>query len=268
VATCPFFVKSLLGGGDFEVFMREILLLTATAFEQNELAQRLREPVRLEVAGRHWLCGHLGTWAVRLVQTGMGAVNAAHALTCALQDYRPDWVLQVGVGGAYPGSGLEIGDVAVASEEVYGDVGVRLREGWKGSEEIGIPLLQKEGDAAFYNRFPLDPEVVGKVERILVGGTWQGTAPVVRSGTFVTVQECSGTAAMGREREQTFGGICENMEGAAAAHLCRLYGVDFVEVRGISNRVEERDKEGWDLLGAGRRGQEAALLLLAGEDWR
>ncbi len=246
--------------------MREILLLTATAFEQGQLVERLQEAVRLEVAGRQWFCGRLGDWGVRLVETGMGAVNTAHALTCALQDYRPDWVLQVGMGGAYIGSGLEVGDVAVASEEVYGDVGVRLRQGWKGSEEIGIPLLQKEGES-FFNRFSLDGEAVEKVKALLANGDWQGATPAVRSGPFVTVQECSGAEEVGREREQLFGAICENMEGAAAAHLCRLYGVDFIEVRAISNRVEDRDKEKWDLSGAAWRGQEAALILLDREGW-
>ena len=238
-------------------------MLTATAFEQAALVERVRQPVRQVVAGRQWICGSLGCSSARLVQTGMGAVNTAHALTCALQAYRPDLVLQIGVGGAYLDSGLDVGDVAVASEEVYGDVGVRLREGWRGVEEIGIPLL--EGEEACYNRFPLDGELVEEVRAVLVGGDWQEENPVVESGLFVTVQECSGTLELGRERERLFGGICENMEGAAAAHLCRIYGIAFAEVRGISNRVEDRDRDKWDLQGAVERAQAAAAILL--DDW-
>ena len=54
----------------------------------------------------------------------------------------------------------------------------------------------------------------------------------------------------------------KNMEGAAAAHICRLYGVPFIEVRAISNQVEDRRREAWDIPLACRRAQAAAALLL------
>ncbi len=105
--------------------MQESLLLTATRFEQEELAGKLEKPARQDLAGCWGLRGRLDRRPVWLVTTGLGAVNAAHALTCALQLRRPALVLQIGVGGAYPGAGLAVGDIAVASEEYYGDLGVR-----------------------------------------------------------------------------------------------------------------------------------------------
>jgi len=35
------------------------------------------------------------------------------------------------------------------------------------------------------------------------------------------------------------------MEGAAAAHICALYKVPFMEIRGISNLVTDRDRGSW-----------------------
>ena len=81
-------------------------------------------------------------------------------------------------------------------------------------------------------------------------------------GAFITVQECSGQQILGEERAARFDAICENMEGAAAAHLCCLYGLPFMEVRAISNKVEDRDRSGWDLPLACGRAQEAAVFLL------
>jgi futalosine hydrolase len=52
-----------------------------------------------------------------------------------------------------------------------------------------------------------------------------------------------------------FGGICENMEGGAAAQVATLYGVDCLEVRGISNLVEDRDLSRWDIPLAAERAQ-------------
>ena len=240
--------------------MREILVLTATAFEQADLAAYLREPVEQVVAGRSWQRGLSSRGMVRLVETGMGAVNTAHALTCALQAFRPALVLQVGVGGAYLEAGLTIGDVAVASEEIYGDVGVRTREGWQSAEGIGIPLLRRE--KPYFNHFPLNSELVERARARLAAGGWCQGGPAVRVGPFVTVQECSGTTALGQEREARFRALCENMEGAPAAHLCQLYGVPFLELRSISNQVEDRQVEKWDLPLAAARAQQAGIHLL------
>ncbi|MBM3280107.1 MAG: futalosine hydrolase [Candidatus Handelsmanbacteria bacterium] len=235
----------------------EILLLSATAFEQEQLAAQLAAGVEQHVAGRRWRQGQVAGRQVLLVEGGIGAVNTAHALTCALQALQPGLVLQAGVGGAYPGAGLGIGDVALASAENYGDLGVRTPDGWQPAEVIGIPVLQQE--RPFFNHFPVDPDLLARAEAALRGGL-KGVG--LCHGPFVTVQECSGLASLGAERAARFSGVCENMEGAAAAHLCRLYQIPFIEVRGISNLVEDRRRESWNLPLACRRAQEAALRLI------
>lgn len=231
--------------------MREILIISATEFEQTELAQRLESPINQVVVGKRWVTGTRGNAKVRLVAGGLGAVNTAHALSCVLQSQIPELVLQVGIGGAYPTSGLELGALAVATIENYGDLGVRTREGWQSSAAIGIPLVRGAND--FYNHFPLDDALVLWAQGVLAKGNSS-----LRVGPFVTVQECSGTIELGRERCERFAAICENMEGAAAAHICRLFEVPFLEVRGISNMVEDRHRDAWDIPGAAAAAQEAA----------
>ena len=78
--------------------MGEILVLSATAFEQQVLREQMVKGVRREVAAREWVSGRINEREVLLLATGIGAVNTAHALTCVLQTTRPEWVLQVGVG--------------------------------------------------------------------------------------------------------------------------------------------------------------------------
>ncbi len=235
------------------------LILTATLFEQDLLRAHLVEPIHSEVAGRTRVQGRIGARAVMLVETGMGAVNCAHALSCVLQSHAPAVAWQVGVGGAYAQSGLDLGDVVVASEENYGDIGVRLDDGWHGVEEtIGIPLFTRN-DQTYFNRFVLD-SARGEKMATQLSGSFKAV-----SGPFVTVQECTGTDELGRARGQRFNALCENMEGAAAAHICTLYGVDFVELRAISNIAAKRDRAAWDLPLACRRAQEAALELIYSE---
>mgnify|MGYP002640526549 CR=1 FL=1 len=235
-----------------------VLLLTATSLEQTRLTAALTDPVHWTVSGRSRHHGVCAGREVDIAETGLGAVNTAHTLTRLLEARCPDFVLQVGIAGAYAGSGLQIGDLAIAAEEVYGDLGVVTPDGWRPADEIGIPLAHV-ADTALYNRFPVD-EALG--QRALAILRNRDTERVER-GLFVTVQTCSGTSALGAERLARFpGALCESMEGAAAAHVCVLYGVPFVELRGISNAVEDRDLSRWDLPLANGRAQEAALCLL------
>ena len=212
--------------------------------------------VRHRVGARPWHSGRLRGRDIHLIEGGLGAVNTAQALTCALQADLPDLVLQVGVGGGYPHTSLQVGDVALADEEVYGDLGVRTGAGWQPCELIGIPAW-RDGENELFNRFPLDPELVSQACDI-VGA--EAEEPAV--GAFVTVQECSGSTELGRQRGLRFEALCENMEGAAAAHVSRIYGVPFLEIRGISNRVEDRDIDTWDIPLAAGAAQSAALAAL------
>jgi futalosine hydrolase len=52
------------------------------------------------------------------------------------------------------------------------------------------------------------------------------------------------------------------MEGAAIAHICTRYGVPMVEMRGISNIVEDRDRGRWNIRLAADNCQQAAQDLL------
>jgi futalosine hydrolase len=237
----------------------DLLLLTATLFEQDLLRAQLSEPIYGELAGRSWVRGKLGQREVLLVETGMGAVNCTHALSCVLQAQMPAVVWQVGVGGAYADSGLAVGDVAVASQENYGDLGVRLDDGWQGLRHtIGIAILER-GEQVYFNRFDLDAARAEQMAAQL-NGSFKAAA-----GPFLTVQECTGTDELGTARSRRFGALCENMEGAAAAHICALYEVDFVELRAMSNIAAKRNRDEWELPLACRTAQEAALELIYSE---
>ncbi len=228
-----------------------LLILTATAYEQQSLCDGFQQVTTQRMGHRSWVCGMLGIRPVILVETGIGAVNTAQALTVALQEIDPELVLQIGIGGAYLGSGLDKGDLALATEENYGDLGVITPAGWSPADEIGIPILSTDRD--YYNTYPLDPALVAKAQHIL-----EHSGECAVQGPFVTVQQCTGREDMGNELAARFNAICENMEGAAAAHICTLYAVPFLELRAISNRVEDRNKDAWDIPRSVQRVQIAA----------
>lgn len=200
--------------------------------------------------------GELAGIPVILLPAGIGKANAAHGLTALLEREPVRGVIGFGVGGAYAGAGLGVGEVALASAEMYGDEGVEAPGGWLSTEGIGIPLLER-GESRQFNEFPLDRARVAQAHAALEGGGIR-----VHAGPFVTVSCCSGTAARGAELSERFAGVCENMEGAAMAHVAALYEVPFLEVRGISNPVEDRDLSRWRLREAAESAGRAVRILV------
>ena len=195
--------------------------------------------------------------AADLVITGIGPVNAAHALTQYLATKpKPSVVIQTGIAGAYVPAGIPVGSVVLADTEIYGDLGVLTPEGWQPMEAIGIPLVAASGDQpARFNYFPLDPQLVARAQAI-------GGSLIARTGKFLTLSIVTGVQILGDELYERFDAICESMEGAAAAQVCAIYGVPFLEVRGISNLVEDRNRDAWKLKEAADAAQQVVLRLI------
>lgn len=174
---------------------------------------------------------------------GVGPVNAAHAVTLALTRSRPLAIVVCGIGGAYPGSGLAIGDVACAESECYGDLGATSPGGFLDMQAIGFPLI--DGSPPIYNLLPMQ--------------VWPASTRV----RFVTMSTCTGLDAAARSIAARTGGAVENMEGAAVAHVAAIHGVPVGELRGISNLVTDRDTKAWRINDAAIAAQEALLSWLA-----
>jgi futalosine hydrolase len=180
---------------------------------------------------------------VTIVCTGVGPVNAAHAVTVAITQRRPDAILVCGVGGAYPGSGLAVGDVVCADIECYGDLGASSPAGFLDMRSLGFPIIP--GSPPVYNDLPLQ------------------VSPVARRVKFVTVSTCTGIDDVAREIEARTGGAVENMEGAAVAHVACLHGIPAGELRGISNLVTNREISAWKLKEAAQAAQEALVAWIS-----
>jgi futalosine hydrolase len=221
--------------------MQPIVITAATPQELSVLTAQASLPRRPEPAPFVIHEGHLAGRHVILATTGIGKVNAAACVAALLERYSPQLLVSTGCAGAYPGCGIQVGDLAVASSEAYGDEGVLTPAGWEPLQLIGIPVVER-GGSRYFNEFPLS--LTAAARAMSLAGALGLT---MHRGRFVTVSTCSGTTARGAELRERFHAICENMEGAAAAQVALLYGVDCLEVRGVSNLVEDRDLSRWNL---------------------
>lgn len=221
--------------------MKPILVIAAVPQETVLLEQTVSNRHRKRGIAFDYVEATLGSVPIAICVGGIGKVNASAATSTMIERIRPGLVINTGCAGAYSGSGLSIGSLAVASHEHLGDEGVVTSEGWLDMAEIGVPSII-HGARRYYNELPLSKHAAEKAMRL---ADYYGV-PLTR-GRFITVSTCSGTRQRGDELARRFNGICENMEGGAVAQICLRYGIDCLEIRGISNLVEERNIKNWDI---------------------
>ena len=228
------------------------LILAATPAETALLRQQLVSIKTLSCGERELLQGELCGAGILLGHGGIGAMLMAMQLTRILTRHRPRAVLLCGCGGSYPDSGLAVGDLALASAEIYGDCGVTTDTGFVPLEGLNIPQESRFAPI-FQQSYDLDTPLLQRAARLL---------PEAQCGTFVTVNNCSGSDDLSLQLQQQTGGICENMEGAAVAQVCAEFSCPLLEIRGISNPTGTRADHLWNIPLGIKVAQEAVLTLL------
>lgn len=181
--------------------------------------------------------------------TGVGLLETAVVLGGFLAGGSGAAVLKVinfGVAGAYPESGLRLLDIALAEVEIIADLGVCFGDDIQPLSGIEVNS-RMEMDESFLER---------------AGAALRRAAITYRQGPFATVNSVSGTAGRGGALYRRWQVICENMEGAATARVCKSFALPCLELRAVSNMVEDRDTSRWRLAEAARRGAEALRAIL------
>ena len=169
------------------------------------------------------------------VVLGIGILEFSTNLSMLLSRFAAEGsfthVVLAGICGAYPGRGLNIGDVVRVDSERVGDLGVVERDG------SFMPWNKVTGTSVqTYESSPLQcvPDWLAKL----------------KSAAGLTINCCTGTSAMAAERVQNFNVDVESMEGAACFSVCRAFNIPCYEIRAVSNIATDRDKTTWRIQSA------------------
>ena len=195
------------------------------------------------------LAGKKGGLPYALLVAGVGPLETAVRLTRRLCEGRGDisLVLNFGVAGAYADSGAGLLDICLAESEVLGDFGICRQEG----------VAPFAGQLAEQGFFSLDARYLAWAWEILLRHDY-----LCKKGAFVTVNGVTATAKRGALLQAAHNGLCENMEGGAVARVCAEFAVPCLEVRCVSNMVEDRNPANWQLAAAVQKcGQVVSLLI-------
>src|SRR5262249_28136889 len=147
-----------------------------------------------------------GAGDAAVLACGVGPVEAAASTARALAERRPDAVLHVGIAGALRGCGIDVPQLVIGSESVYCDL----------ARAMSLAPLRITADRA----------LGAAAQRALP------SAPLRPIGTSAQVGGTDGVDV-------------EAMEGFAVLRACELAGVPAVEVRAVSNEIDEPDRARW-----------------------
>ena len=195
--------------------------------------QRLRASGRI---GDHW---------VDLFVTGVGAVNTTWTLARALGRFPYKLLVNVGVCGALDPA-LEVGSAVYIWRDSFGDLGAEDADGrLLDLRALNLSLLTRQGEAS-YNT--LEPPPL----------PWP--APPLPRAQGLTCNTAHGEAArIAALRAQWPQAQVESMEGAACFYAGVQSGLATVGIRGVSNRVEPRNRAAWQLTEAAEAAQRALM---------
>ena len=159
---------------------------------------------------------------VELLATGVGVVEAAAMVTHRLAQQRFKLVVNAGIAGAFDGAAAIGAGVVVASERMEID------------REDGTPIQLPEGERIV--------DTADFCDALLAAKLATAGFPTMRGITVSRVTTTEATA----QRLAALGAQVESMEGFAVMRAAQLAGVQTIEVRGISNRVGDPARSGWN----------------------
>lgn len=203
-----------------------LLLVSATALEILPIIKYLEDN-----AEKRGLSGFkYGNVEIDILITGVGQVACTFALAKMPYDTHIDLAIQLGLAGVFDHSPLQVGDVGIVSSDRFADIAIELPDG---STQSFFDLGLEEPNVAPYKN--------GKVYKRYE--TAHLELPTMQAISVNTVSGSSNTVA----RRTALGVDIESMEGAAFYYACSLLDIDCFQLRAISNVVEVRNRDNWQL---------------------
>lgn len=199
--------------------MHKIGIIGAMEEEVALLASRLENRRTSQHVGSTFHTGRLHGVEVVLLQSGIGKVNAAVGTTLLLDMYQPEVIINTGSAGGF-GSDLDVGDVVISSEVRHHDVDAVIF----GYEHGQVPRMP----AAY-----LPDERLVRIARECIENLGHLRVHEGLIATGDAFMYCPDAVERTRERFPTM--LAAEMEAAAIAQTCHLYGCPFVVIRALSD---------------------------------
>ncbi len=149
--------------------------------------------------------------------TGVGMVNTAVNLTKELVNNNYDLVINMGIAGSF-NSLIKVGDVVEVEEDILSEIGFEDGNSFSEFTDINIQNSYKNQSRTSLKKV-----------------------------NSITVNTVHGNEESIAEIKTRLNPDIESMEGAAVLKVCQEFNIPCMQIRSISNKVEKRNKDNWNI---------------------
>ena len=202
-----------------------ILIVAATAPEIGKLIADLRFSVYDCDRAAHitdvWKTT-LNQLEISTLITGAGMVPTAFALGQHLAINQYDLAINLGIAGSFDRD-IALGEVVEITEDTFAELGAEDDENFITIDELGF------GKSGFSSTYPLPAKFN------------------LKKTAAITVNTVHGNEASIKKLSNRVNAQIESMEGAAFFYACAAAGVPCMQIRAVSNYVEKRNRDTWQI---------------------
>lgn len=167
---------------------------------------------------------------IAFVVTGVGMAATAYNLARILATGQYDFILQAGIAGAFDRNIL-LGEVLAVSSDRFADLGAEDGEYFIDVFDLG---LDKPDQSPYTDKLLLNP-YISELDIQL------------RAVDAITVNTVTGSHASVERLQRIYPGALESMEGGAFHYVCLCEKVRFLQIRAVSNYIERRNRDAWQI---------------------
>lgn len=181
---------------------------------------------------------------------GFGPIASAAISAALIQRCSPQHVLLIGIAGAFDEQ-AEVGKAMIFDRVWCYGIGVGVGDQHCSNFALGFPQCQRDG--------------VTISDMIELAVHEDASGRIADSRNLLTTPFASADASEAAQKLRAFPwAAAEDMEGFAVATSCELAGVPLTIIRGISNRVGDRDHAHWQVEPALQDAAKLAIELVIG----
>lgn len=222
----------LPGNGAKEFNSLKILIVAATRAELDILKTAVSVS---EIYSEGCECWHWEEKTFDVLFTGVGMVATAYALGQQLAQKQYDLIINAGIAGSFDRA-VPLGTVFAVQSDCLVELGAEDGDDFLSIEEMGFGKSRFQASAVPKHSYP--------------------------TVAAVTVNKVHGNESSIHRLLQKHQVQLESMEGAAVFYVCEQEKQAVMQLRSVSNWVERRNREAWDIPLAIKKLNEELLRLL------
>ncbi len=164
---------------------------------------------------------------VDILITGVGMVATAYSLTKKIKETSYDLLLNVGIAGAFS-KDIQLGQIVRVKEDSFSELGAQDNDQHLTLKDLNLGEFQ----------------YLENIEVTLSNNQLIKNLPITNG---ITVNKIHGKDSSIEMVRNLFSPDVESMEGASVFYVARQEKLYSLQIRAISNLVEKRNKDNWNI---------------------